>query len=107
MAWRHLFYIKDLGVFISAIAPVRRNNEYDGVVVAAVPVAGLSQLIGSGAGEATVFILSANDEVVAHPELAHGGFTPTAEISSPSAWTCKIPSCASSGPPNPPAASST
>jgi len=79
VAWRHLFYIKDLGVFISAIAPVRRNNEYDGVVVAAVPVAGLSQLIGSGAGEATVFILSANDEVVAHPELAHGGFTPTAE----------------------------
>ncbi|HXQ39957.1 MAG TPA: adenylate/guanylate cyclase domain-containing protein [Candidatus Udaeobacter sp.] len=80
VVWNRVFYVKDLGVsFISALAPVRRGNAYDGVVVAAVPVAQLSSLIDSADSDATMFILNASDEVVAHPELARGGFTPTAE----------------------------
>ncbi len=78
VAWNRVFYVKELGVsFISAMAPVWRDNVYHGIVVAAVPVAELSSLIDSG--DATMFILSANDEVVAHPELARGAFAPTAE----------------------------
>jgi adenylate cyclase len=92
VAWNRVFYVKDVGVsFISAMAPLRRDNAYDGVIVAAVPVAELSRLIDSGDPDATMFILSANDEVVAHPELAHGGFLPTAEAFIPQRLDLKDP----------------
>jgi adenylate cyclase len=78
VAWNAAFYVQDPGVtFISALAPVSRNGQFRGVVVAAVAVDELSLLIDSGDSEGTMFILSASDEVIAHPQLAHGGFTPT------------------------------
>jgi adenylate cyclase len=78
VAWNAAFYVQDPGVtFISALAPVSRDGQFRGVVVAAVAVDELSLLIDSGDSEGTMFILSASDEVIAHPQLAHGGFTPT------------------------------
>ena len=78
VAWNAAFYVQDPGVtFISAVAPVFRDDGFRGVIVAAVAVDELSLLIDSGDPESTMFILSATDEVIAHPQLAHGGFTPT------------------------------
>jgi len=78
VAWNAAFYVQDPGVtFISALAPVSRDGQFRGAVVAAVAVDELSLLIDSGDSEGTMFILSASDEVIAHPQLAHGGFTPT------------------------------
>jgi adenylate cyclase len=80
VAWNAAFYVKDLGVtFISALAPVLREGEFRGVVIAAVAVDELSLLMDSGDPESTMFILSADDDVIAHPQLARGGFTPTPE----------------------------
>jgi adenylate cyclase len=80
VGWNDMFYIKDLGsTFISAMAPVQRAGEFRGVVVAAVTIDRLSALIDSGDPKGTLFIFSDNDEVIAHPELAHGGFKPTPE----------------------------
>jgi adenylate cyclase len=85
VGWNPAYYIKEVGVtFISAMAPVRRANSYDGVIVAVVPVAELSGLIDSGDAEATMFILNGTtDEVVAHPDLARGGFVPTEKQTLP------------------------
>ncbi len=78
VAWNAAFYVKDPGVtFISAIAPIFRGGEFRGVLVAAVAVDELSLLIDSGETDSTMFILSATDDVIAHPQLARGGFTPT------------------------------
>jgi adenylate cyclase len=78
VAWNDMFYIKELdATFISAMAPVTRGGQFRGVVIAAVTVDRLSQLIDSGDSGSTLFILSANDEVIAHPELAPGRFKPT------------------------------
>ncbi len=78
VGWNSVFYVRDIGVsFISAMAPVFRDGEFRGALVAAVAVDELSLLIDSGDPETTMFILSATDEVIAHPQLARGGFTPT------------------------------
>lgn len=77
--WNPVFYVKELAVsFISVMAPVRRDGKFEGVVLATVPVAQLSRLIESGDPDSTIFILNAEDGVVAHPLLARGVFTPTA-----------------------------
>ena len=68
VAWNSVFYVHDLGVsFISAISPVVRNGQFKGVMVAAVAVDELSLLMDSGDPDSTMFILSATDEVIAHP----------------------------------------
>ncbi|HYV87620.1 MAG TPA: hypothetical protein VFA91_03515, partial [Candidatus Polarisedimenticolia bacterium] len=78
VAWNPAFYVEDPGVtFISAEAPVYRDGQFKGVVVAAVAVDELSILMDSGDPDSTMFILSAGDDVVAHPQLAHGAFIPT------------------------------
>ncbi len=78
VTWNAAFYIADPGVtFISAEAAVYRGGEFKGVIVAAVAVDELSILMDSGDPESTTFILSASDDVIAHPQLAHGGFIPT------------------------------
>jgi adenylate cyclase len=77
--WNPVFYVPELGVsFLSVMAPVRRDDAFKGVVLATVPVAQLSSLIESGDPNSTMFIL-ADDDVVAHPFLAHGGFKPSPE----------------------------
>jgi adenylate cyclase len=76
--WNPVFYVKELGVsFLSVMAPVRRGGKFEGVVLATVPVGQLSRLIESGDPDSTMFILDAEDGVVAHPLLGHGAFTPT------------------------------
>jgi class 3 adenylate cyclase/HAMP domain-containing protein len=78
VTWNAAFYVQDPGVtFISALAPVSRDGQFRGVIVAAVAVDELSLLIDSGDPDSTMFILSATDDVIAHPQLARGGFTPT------------------------------
>ena len=76
--WNPVYYVQDLGIsFLSVIAPVRRNGSFEGFVLATVPVGQLSRLIETGDPDSTMFILTADDGVVAHPLLAHGVFTPT------------------------------
>ena len=78
--WNPVYYVQDLGIsFLSVIAPVRRNGTFEGFVLATVPVGQLSRLIETGDPRSTVFILTADDGVVAHPLLAHGVFTPTVD----------------------------
>ncbi len=78
VGWNDVFYVKELGVsFISAMAPVLREGEFRGFVIAAVPVGELSRLIDRPQRIGTMFILDANDGVVAHPLLAEGRFVPT------------------------------
>jgi len=83
--WNPVYYVQDLGIsFLSVIAPVRRNGSFEGFVLATVPVGQLSRLIETGDPDSTMFILTADDGVVAHPLLAHGVFTPTVEHFLPS-----------------------
>ena len=78
VAWNAAFYIQDPGLtFISAVSPVYRDGAFRGAVVAAVAVDELSLLMDSGDPESTMFILDAGDNVIAHPQLARGGFIPT------------------------------
>jgi class 3 adenylate cyclase len=78
--WNDVFYVSELNLsFLSVMAPVRRDGEFKGVVLASVPVENLSRLIESGDTGSTIFIISANDRVVAHPYWVHGGFKPWAE----------------------------
>ena len=73
-----VYYVPELGVsFLSAMAPVYRDGKFEGVILASVPVGNLSRLIESGDPKSTMFILNAEDGVVAHPLLARGGFTPS------------------------------
>jgi adenylate cyclase len=77
VAWNAAFYVRDPGItFISALAPVFRGEEFQGVIVAAVAVDELSLLMDSGDPDSTMFILSAGDDAIAHPLLARGGFIP-------------------------------
>ena len=77
--WNDVFYIRLLDVsFLSVMAPVRRDGEFKGVVVATVPVANLSRLIESGDSDSTIFIIDTNDRVIAHPYLIGGDFKPSA-----------------------------
>jgi class 3 adenylate cyclase len=76
--WNPVYYVQDLGVsFLSVMAPVRRAGTFEGFVLATVPVGELSRLIETGDPHSTMFIVTADDGVVAHPLLAHGFFTPT------------------------------
>ena len=76
--WNDVYFVSELGVsFLSAMAPVYREGEFRGVILASVPVGNLSRLIESGDPRSTMFILDAADGVVAHPLLARGGFTPS------------------------------
>ncbi len=78
VTWNAAFYIEDPGLtFISAEAPVYRDGAFKGVIVAAVAVDELSILMDTGDPDSTMFILSAGDDVIAHPQLARGGFIPT------------------------------
>ncbi len=78
VAWNAAFYVQDPGLtFISAVSPVYRDGQFRGAIVAAVAVDELSLLMDSGDPESTMFILSAGDDVIAHPQLARGGFIPT------------------------------
>jgi adenylate cyclase len=82
--WNDVYYVSELGLsFLSVMAPVRRDGELKGVVIAAVPVANLSRLIESDDSGSTMFIVDANDRVVAHSYLVHGDFEPSAEIFQP------------------------
>jgi adenylate cyclase len=77
--WNDVFYIRALDVsFLSVMAPVRRDGEFMGVVIATVPVANLSRLIESGDPDSTIFIIDTNDRVIAHPYLIGGDFKPSA-----------------------------
>jgi adenylate cyclase len=83
--WNNVSYVPELAVsFLSVMAPVHRDGESRGVVLATVPVANLSRLIESGDPDSTIFIVAANDSVVAHPYLVHGGFKPSAARFQPS-----------------------
>ena len=76
--WNDVYYVQELGVsFLSAMAPVYRDGTFKGVILASVPVGNLSRLIDSGDPKSTMFILNADDGVVAHPLLARGAFTPS------------------------------
>ncbi|MFI5016752.1 MAG: adenylate/guanylate cyclase domain-containing protein [Dongiales bacterium] len=76
--WNDVYFVSELGVsFLSAMAPVYREGEFRGVILASVPVGNLSRLIESGDPRSTMFIVDAADGVVAHPLLARGGFTPS------------------------------
>ncbi len=78
VAWNAAFYVQDPGItFISAVAPVNHDGKFEGAMVAAVAVDELSLLMDSADPDSTMFILDANDNVIAHPQLAHGGFIPS------------------------------
>ncbi len=82
--WNDVTYVPELNLsLLSVSAPVRRNGEFKGVVVATVPVDNLSRLIESGDPGSTIFIVGANDKVIAHPYLVHGAFKPSAERFQP------------------------
>src|SRR5262249_11207795 len=92
VAWNPVYFVPGLpGSFVSAMAPVRRHNVFDGVVIAAVPVSALSRVIEGESGGCSqqwaetsrfascMFILNATDGVVAHYIIARGNFEPTLE----------------------------
>jgi adenylate cyclase len=84
VAWNDVYYVPELNFsYLSVMAPIRhyvdfiRDGEFKGVILAMVPVGNLSRLIESGDTGSTIFIVGANDRVIAHPYLAHGGFYPS------------------------------